>query len=82
LSAESKGRRRERENGEQRRAEEARRADRLDAIKERDAEKNDEADGEIHEAGDDGRERQNQAGNRLCDHALIFNDDIGGVWRA
>src|SRR5882724_9806416 len=52
----------------------------LDAIKERDAEKNDEADGEIHEAGDDGRERQNQAGKiDFGDHALIFNDDIGGV---
>ena len=49
------------------------------AVDGRDDSENDAADGEIDEAGKDGRDGKNQAGEiDFGDDALIFDDDVGG----
>jgi len=50
----------------------------LHAVKQRDTDEDDKADGEIDESGKDGGEREDEAREiDFGDHALIFNDDIG-----
>src|SRR5437667_7537957 len=52
----------------------------LHAVKQSDADEDDEADGEIDESGENGRKRKHEAGKiNFGDHALIFDDDVGGV---
>ena len=69
------------ENGEQQKKRKQRggRAG-LHAVKQSDADKDDEADGKIHKAGENGRARKDQARKiNFGNHTLILDDDVCGL---